>query len=246
MTLEQRGFLAKLPRSILDQVRAADDSPTGEWVGVALRVSALVYDPALVSRSELPTSILDLAQPRWKGKIAIAPIDSDFPPLVGAVIETYGLNAATTWLQGLKHNATTYQDDESVVAAVNRGDIACGVINQYYWYRLQLELGQGAMHSALYYFPAGNVGSVTNISGAAVLASSKHQQDAERFLRFIVSAQGQEIIAQSDDFEYPARPGIKPNPALPPLAQIAHATLSPIKLGNDAQAAQLLQQIGFY
>jgi iron(III) transport system substrate-binding protein len=246
MTLQERGFLAKLPSSILDQVSAGDDSPSGNWVGVALRVSALVCDPALLSGSELPKSILDLAQPQWKGKIAIAPIDSDFPPLVGAVIETYGINAATSWLEGLKHNAATYQDDESVVAAVNRGDVACGVINQYYWYRLRLELGQGAMHSTLYYFPAGNVGSVTNISGAAVLASSKQQQAADRFLRFIVSPQGQEIIAQSDDFEYPARPGIKPNVALPPLAKIAHDTLSPVELGDDAQAARLLQQVGLY
>ena len=246
MTLQQRGFLSKLPGPILDQISSRDNSPTGDWVGVALRVSALACDPSLISRSELPSSILDLAQPQWKGKIAIAAIDSDFPPLVGAVIETYGIHAATTWLQGLKRNAATYQDDESVVAAVNRGDVACGVINQYYWYRLRLEVGQGAMHSTLYYFPGGNVGSVTNISGAAVLASSKRKSDADRFLRFIVSAQGQEIIAHSDDFEYPARPGIKPNAALPPLASIAHATLSPIELGNDAQAAKLLQQVGLY
>ena len=139
MTLEQHGLLAPLAPSLLQQIPGRDDSPAGDWVGVALRVSSLVYDPALIKRSALPVSILDLAQPRWKGKVAIAAIDSDFPPLVGAVIDAYGTKAATTWLEGLKHNAETYQDDESVVAAVNRGDVACGVINQYYWYRLGLE-----------------------------------------------------------------------------------------------------------
>jgi len=246
MTLEQHGLLAKLSPSLLDQVPTRDDSPIGDWVAVALRVSALVYDPALLARSNLPTSILQLAQPQWKGKVAIAAVDSDFPPLVGAVIQTYGTKTATAWLKGLKHNAETYQDDESVVAAVNRGDVACGVINQYYWYRLRLEVGNGGIHSALYYFPGGNVGSVTNISGAAVLASSKHQADAERFLGFIVSKAGQEIIAHSDDFEYPARAGIKPNSQLPALNAIAHATISPVRLGNDAQASKLLEDIGLY
>ncbi len=75
---------------MLGQVPAATDSPTGDWVGMALRVSSLVYNPAPCARSQLPASILDLAQPQWKGKIAIAPTDSDFPPLVGAVIATYG------------------------------------------------------------------------------------------------------------------------------------------------------------
>jgi iron(III) transport system substrate-binding protein len=246
MTLQQHGLVAKLPRSILDQVPARDDSPTGNWVGVALRVSALVYDPSLIARSKLPTSILDLAKPQWKGKVAIAAVDSDFPPLVGAVLETYGTKTATAWLQGLKRNAATYQDDESVVAAVNRGNVAVGVINQYYWYRLRLEVGDSGIHSALYYFPGGNVGSITNISGAAVLASSKRKQDAERFLSFIVSKRGQEIIAGSDDFEYPARPGVSPNSQLPPLDAIAHATLSPVQLGNDAQAAKLLENLGLY
>jgi iron(III) transport system substrate-binding protein len=246
MTLQQHGLIAKLPSSILDQVPTRDDSPAGDWVGVALRVSALVYDPSLIARSKLPTSILDLAKPAWKGKIAIAAIDSDFPPLVGAVLETYGVQTATAWLQGLKRNAATYQDDESVVAAVNRGNVAVGVINQYYWYRLRLEVGDSGIHSALYYFPDGNVGSVTNISGAAVLASSKRAQDADRFLSFIVSKQGQEIIARSDDFEYPARPGVHANSELPPLDAIAHATLSPVQLGNDAQASKLLQNLGLY
>ncbi len=246
MMLEQHDLLAKLPSSLLRQIPAGDDSPDGDWLGIGLRVSALVYDPKLIARSALPASILALAQPRWKGKIAVAAVDSDFPPLVGAVIERYGVAGATTWLRGLKQNAETYQDDESVVAAVNRGDVACGIINQYYWYRLRLEVGDGGIHSALYYFPGGNVGSVTNISGAAVLATSTHKANAERFLAFIVSAAGQNIISRSDDFEYPARPGVAPNSQLPPLDAIAHATLSPVELGTDAKAAQLLQQVGLY
>ena len=108
--------------------------------------------PRDVPRSQLPASILDLARPEWKGKVAIAPTDSDFPPLVGAVIATQRARRRHAWLAGLKRNARVYQDEEAVVAAVNRGDVATGVINAYYWYRLRLELGKEAMHSALYYF----------------------------------------------------------------------------------------------
>lgn len=244
MTLEQHGLLARLPRSILDRIPAREDSPAGDWVGVALRVSSLAYDPSLVPPSRLPPSILDFAKPQWKGKVAIAPTDSDFPPVVGAVIATYGKAAAARWLAGLKRNAQTYQDEESVVAAVNRGDVACGVVNQYYWYRLRLELGPGSMHSRLYYFPRHDVGSITNVSGAAMLVSSTHRREAERFIAFLVSAAGQRIIAGSDDFEYPARRGIAANSALPPLAAVAHATLGVAALGNDQEAARLIEQAG--
>lgn len=244
MNLEDHGLLAKLPSSIVDQIPARDDSPTGDWVGVALRVSTLVYDPARLSASALPGSVLALAGPRWKGKIAIAPTDSDFPPVVGAIIAAHGRAAALRWLGGLKRNAQLYQDDEAVVAAVNRGAVDAGIINHYYWYRLRQEIGRGAIRSRLYYFPHHDVGSIENISGAAVLASSQHKRAAERFVQFLVSAAGQRILAGSYDFEYPARPGIAANPQLPPLASISPAQLSATALGTDQEAAQLIQQAG--
>ena len=244
MNLEAHHLLTTLPSSIVDQIPARDNSPARDWVGIALRVSSLAYDPARTSQSELPTSVLELAQPDWKGRIAIAPTDSDFPPVVGALIAADGRAAAASWLAGLKRNAQTYQDEESVVAAVNRGDVAAGIVNQYYWYRLRLELGAAATRSRLYYFPHHDVGSIENVAGAAVLASSRHKALAQRFVAFMVSAAGQQVLAHSYDYEYPARVGITPNPALPPLSSISPATLPVTALGTDQEAVQLIEQAG--
>lgn len=244
MNLEEHGLLAKLSPSLLRPVPARYRSPQGKWVGVALRVSSLACNPSLLPRSKLPVSILDLARPEWRSKIAVAPLDSDFPPVVGAVVSTHGVDVATTWLAGLKQNAEIYQDAEAVVAAVNRGDVACGVVNSYYWYRLRRELGANRMHSTLYYFPSTDVGSVVNVAGAAVLASSRNHAAAERFVEFLVSPAGQQLISDGDDFEYPTRPGVAGNGALPPLGRLPHASLSVADLGNDKVAAQLIARAG--
>ena len=244
MELQRRELLGQLPQSILGEAPPSDSSPTGNWVGMALRVSSLVYNPSRLPRSQLPASLLDFAQPQFKGKIAIAPTDSDFPPLVGAVIAKHGEAAARDWLAGLKRNARVYQDEEAVVAAVNRGDVASGVINSYYWYRLQLELGKSAMHSALYYFSPSDAGAAVNISGAAVLKSSKQQKNAKRFIAFLVSKAGQQIIADSDDFEYLIRPDVESSSTLPPLDSIGHTSLSAAALGNGELAAQLIRKAG--
>jgi iron(III) transport system substrate-binding protein len=242
--LEQHGRLRRLPPAILGRVPAAYSSPAGRWVGTALRVSSLVYDPARIARSELPQSILKLAAPQWRGKVAIAPTDSDFPPLVGAVIARFGADRTAAWLRGLKQNAATYQDEEAVVAAVNRGDAAAGVINAYYWYRLRLEVGERGMHSALHYFPHDDVGSIVNVAGAAVLATSKQTDAAERFVAFLVGKTGQRIVAESDDFEYPARANVAANAALPPLARTPHATVPVADLGDGRTAARLIRDSG--
>lgn len=242
--LTEHHLLAKLPAPVTSQIPAKYDSPTGNWAGISVRVSALAYNPSLVPAGQLPASILDLAKPRWKGKVAIAPTDSDFVPLVGAVIAAYGKPAALNWLRGLKANATQYADIESAAAAVNKGQQAVGIINQYYWYRLRSELGTGNTHSKVYYFPNHDVGGIENISGAAVLASSAHKSAAEKFMAFLVSAQAERILAAGDTYEYPVRPGVAPNPALTPLSQIDPAVLSVVGLGNDLPAASLLQQAG--
>jgi iron(III) transport system substrate-binding protein len=244
MLLSEHHLLTKLPSSVLSQVPAKYDSPSGYWEGVALRVSCLTYDPKLIRPGQLPAHLADLAEPRWKAKVAIAPTDSDFLPLVGGFIATYGKRAALRWLDGLKANALQYADDESVVAAVNRGQVALGVVNQYYWYRLRAEVGPRNMHSKLYFFPNRDIGGLENISGVGVLASSRHKQAAERFVEFLASAQGQRLLAASEDYEYPVRPGVAANPALPPLSEIKPAVLSVLKLGDDLPAAALLQQAG--
>ncbi len=68
--------------------------------------------------------------------------------------------------------------------------------------------------------PNGDPGSVVNVSGAAVLASSRHRGDAERFVAFLVSRASQRLISQGDDYEYPVRPGVAPNPQLRAFASI--------------------------
>ena len=51
VNLEQHGLLTSLSRTVLRQIPARESSPNGKWVGVALRVGSLVYNPRLLPRS---------------------------------------------------------------------------------------------------------------------------------------------------------------------------------------------------
>jgi iron(III) transport system substrate-binding protein len=136
-----------------------------------------------------------------------------------------------------------YPDNETLTSEVNSGQVEIGLINHYYWYRLRAGLGAGAMHSALHYFAPGDPGYILNVSGAGILASSTHQAAAQKFLAFLISAAGQRIIAQSDSFEYPLRPGVAASSQLPPLSSLHPDPADTIaKLGDGSTALQLLQQ----
>lgn len=243
--LDEKGLLAAVDKATLAEIPAQYSAADGNWLGVLARENVLDFNPKLIQASALPASLMDLAKPEWSGKLGIAPSDSDFLPLVSAVIKQYGAPAALAWLQGLKGNSKFYQDDESVVAAVARGDVAVGIVNNYYWARLETDLGPEKIDSTLDHFQHGDIGGLVNISGAAVLKSSKHPEAAQKFLAFLVSRQAQTALGQSEvDFEYPLRPGVAPNKLLMPFAKLQPPAISAAALGDDRQAGALLQQAG--
>jgi iron(III) transport system substrate-binding protein len=243
--LQGKGLLAPVDKSTLAGTPARYSSPKGDWVGVSARVSVLVYNPSLISASQLPRTVLQMASPKYRGKLALAPGETDFQPIVTSVLRTYGQATTLHWLQGLKANAVhIVPDNETITSDVNRGLAAFGVINQYYWYRLKAEIGVGAIHSKITYFAPRDPGYVVDVSGAAVLKSSKHQADAQRFLAFLVSHKGQEIIAHSQSFEYPLAPGVKQAAPETPFDELQPNAITIADLGDGARAIALLQKAG--
>jgi iron(III) transport system substrate-binding protein len=244
--LESKSLLAPVLPATLARVPVRFSSPAARWVGVSARVSVTIYNTDQLRRAQLPTSVLGLADPKWRGKLALAPNETDFQPIVTSVIAAYGVATARRWLLAVKANASghTYPDNETLVSAVNNGQAALGMTNQYYWYRLRVVDGAAGMHSALAYFRPGDPGYVLDVSGAAVLASSTHQADAQRFVAFLVSPQGQAIIAHSDSFEYPVAIGQGATPVGEiPLSQLQPNPISVGELGDGAAALALLQQV---
>jgi iron(III) transport system substrate-binding protein len=243
--LDEKGLLAPVDPATLKEVPAQYSAADGHWLGVLAREDVLVYNPSKISETALPAHLLDLARPEWKGKIGIAPSDADFLPLVSAVIKADGKDAALAWLKGLKTNALIYDDDEALVAAVARGDVATGIVNNYYWDRLDTELGAAKNHSKIYHFKNGDVGGLINVSGAAVLKSSKEPAAAQKFLAFLDGETAQKLLGASDiAYEYPLRPGVAPNAKLTPFSTLEPPAIDVSTLGDDQDAGLLLQQAG--
>jgi iron(III) transport system substrate-binding protein len=244
--LQSKGLLSSVDSSTLALTPSQYNSPQGDWVGVSARVSVLIYNPSLIAKSQLPTSVLQLADPKYSGELAFAAGETDFQPIVTSVVRAYGKPAALTWLKGIAKNAGghIYPDNETIADEVNRGAVAFGVVNQYYWYRMRAEIGVSNMHSLITYFAPHDPGYVLDVSGAAVLESSRHQADAQRFLAFLVSKQGQEIIAHSISFEYPIASGVTTAQPETPFDQLQPASISISELGDGSTAIALLQQAG--
>ena len=228
--VQDAGLLAKVDQSTLDQVQEACRPSSGEWVGIAARSTVLIYNPSKISEADLPKSMLDLADPKWKGQWGGAPAGADFQAIVSGMLEAKGEDATKTWLKGLKDNAKIYQNNIATMKAVNAGEVPMGIMYHYYWYRDQALTKEGSKNTKLHYFKGEDVGAFVSVSGGGVLKASDRAADAQKFLGWITGPKGQEALATSKSMEYAVGEGVASDPALPTLESLQAPKIDPFAL----------------
>jgi len=242
--VESKGLFSTLDPTTLAQVPAEFQPKSGAWMGFAGRSTVLVYNKKMLPESELPTSLMDLAEPQWKGRISFSPTGADFQAIVSAVLELKGEAATKAWLEGLKANGTVYQGNNIVMNSVNGGEIEAGVIYHYYWYRDQKEAGENSSDSALHFFGNQDPGAFLSISGAGVLKSSDKQANAEKFVAYLTSTAGQQELAKSYALEYPLNPEASLGDDVKPLSELDPPVVDVSSL-NGPKVISMMQDIGF-
>lgn len=242
--VDGKGLFAPVDKSTLAQVPAQYSPSTGNWVGFAARSTVLVYNTAAVKDAELPASILDLAKPEWKGKVAFSPTGADFQAIVSAVLETSGEAATKTWLAGLKANGTVYDGNSTVMKAVNAGEVEVGVIYHYYWYGDQAESGANSDNTKLHFFGNKDPGAFVSVSGAGVLKSSDKLSDAQKFLAYLNGKTGQQALADGNAFEYPLNPAVAVKSPVKPFSELEPPTVDVANL-NGPKVISMMQEAGF-
>ena len=153
---------------------------------------------------------MDLADPKWKGKIGLAQGETDFQPIVTSIVKTYGKQAAPHLArrgqgQRRKQRLSRQRDPDN---EVNKGHAEIGIINSYYWYRLLEPNGCGrhALGHRLPSLPATPATWSTSPGPASSTPASTRPQPRSSWPSW--SAKGQEIIAHSDSYEYPIGSGV--------------------------------------
>jgi iron(III) transport system substrate-binding protein len=241
--VDSKGGFSRVDDAALAQIPDTFEPSNKNWVGFAARSTVLAYNSGALKPAGLPKSLLDLAQPQWKGKIGFAPAGADFQAIVSAVVATEGEAAAEQWLKGLKANGKAYQGNTAVMKAVNAGELQAGVIYHYYWYKDRAESGANSKNTELHYFGNQDPGAFVSISGAGVVKASKHQKEAQQLVEYLTGKDGQKILADSGAMEYAIADGASNNPALKPLAELGQPKVDPATL-NGPRVVELMQRAG--
>ena len=185
--------------------------------------------------------MLEFAEPQWQGKVGFVPTSGAFQEQAVAIIKLHGREAAEEWLTGLRAFGKTYTNNMVALKAVENGEIATVLVNNYYWFALQREKGQ--LDSKLHYFSNGDAGGLITISSAAVLKSSKHPREAQALLAYMASEEGQRVITQTTA-EYPLHKGMVSDRGLKPFDELQAPAITPADIGNAEDALDMERDVG--
>lgn len=233
-------YISEQIRKIPEQFRARD----GSWLGVSGRSRVIMYNTKLLRPEELPKSVFELGDPRWKNKMAMATTRNESViAWVTALRLVKGDAFTKEYLLKLKANGiVTLNGHTDVRKAVGRGEFALGLVNHYYYH---LELRDGSPVGVIYpdQGPT-DIGVLVNVAGTAIIKNAKHVREAQRFLDFLAAPEAQKLFAELN-FEYPLLPGV---PTAPGVRLLETIKLMPVRLdelGKELEKTlKLLDEVG--
>jgi iron(III) transport system substrate-binding protein len=236
-------LLAELPSDVLNSVPDWARDPENKWVGTSGRARVIVYNTDMLTEADLPDSIEGFARPEWKGRIGWAPTNGSLHAMMTAMRQEWGEERTRTWLEGIVANEPKiYAKNTPTVAAAGAGEIEVGFVNHYYLHRFIAEEGE-SFAARNYYTRAADPGSVVLVAGIGLIDGSDNKDLAVQFIKFLLSASGQQYFA-SQTYEFPLNNNAKPNNLLPALEDITKPSIDLGDLIDLAGTQDLLREVG--
>lgn len=238
------GVLAPLPESATGKVPAEYVAADGTWTGVTGRARVIAYDAEQVPAEEVPTSVLDLTDPRWQGQVGIAPTNASFQSFVTAMRRGIGDEATRAWLDGLVANdVQTFEKNGLILDAVDSGQVQLGLINHYYWYEKAAEVGAEAMRAQIAFTAPKDPGSLVNVAGVGLTAPAAEDANAAEFAAWLLTPDVQQWFVENT-FEYPLVDGLAIPDGLPPLDTLTGPDVALADLADLPGTLALLTEAG--
>ena len=242
--LESKGLLNSMDFNVLDLVAPEHRGANGTWIGFSGRKRVLVHNLDSVPAAELPSSVFDLTEPQWRGRVAIPATNGSFVDWFTVFRDQYGNDAATQWLSDMVDNdARYYPNNVAIVEAAARGEVDMGLVNHYYNYRLAADAeAAGTPHQAANHdLSDEDIGALLIITAATMTSNVNDRVASQNLISYLLSPSAQRYFT-TNTYEYPLAGGVEPNPALPPLAALSIGSVDFDALGGGFETTEEIIQ----
>jgi iron(III) transport system substrate-binding protein len=209
------GLARPLPEEVTSRIAARFIGPEKKWIGVSGRARTIVYNPKKLKPEQLPQSLEEVGNRRYRGRWGVAPLNASFQSQMAVYHALNGPDALDRLLQAMVANQPRrYPRNGAIVDAVAGGEIDWGLVNHYYAWEAKKDRPDLSVEN--FFMPKGDASSFVNVAGVALLSDDP---DALELVKFLVSDEAQRYFAEKT-FEYPLVSTVQPVTALQPLDQL--------------------------
>jgi iron(III) transport system substrate-binding protein len=193
----------------------------------------IAYNTKLVTPAEAPQSIFDLADPRWRGEVAIA--DPRFGSTsfhVAALYAMAGDQRMDDFFRRLKANGVRIVDGNSVVRdLVARGDVKVGLTDTDD-VNVGIEDGQPV---AMVLPDASGLGVPVMPNMVSLIANGPHPEEGRRLIDYLLSPEVERRLAQSEAVQIPLHAGVQGPTNIPAIETFRPMTLDYTKAASRVE-----------
>jgi iron(III) transport system substrate-binding protein len=233
LVLKSRGVLAPYRSPNASGIPDVLRDPEGYWTGFSARMRVIAYNTKLVPTGEAPGSVLDLADPKWKGQAAIA--DPRFGSTsfhVAALYTVLGDEKADDFFRRLKANGVKVADGNSVVRdMVVRGEVKVGLTDTD-----DVNVALEAQQPIAMVLPdRDGMGVPMMPNMVSLVASAPHPEEGRRLIDYLLSPDVERQLAESEAVQIPLHPGVQAPRNMPAIDTFRPMTLDFAKAASRVE-----------
>lgn len=245
------GLLQAVESAFLEErIPAHLQDVDNKWFGFSQRARIIFYDKNEVA--DPPVTYLDLADPRFKGKVCHRSSTNVYSQsLLATMIANHGEEKATAWAQGFVDNFARDPQggDTDQLRGIVSGECDISVANTYYFARaIRTDVSGLSDDTDMFgwVFPSQDTkGAHMNISGGAVAVHAPNKENAVKFLEFLAGDSAQKHFSHGND-EFPAVEGIPLSESVKHLGEFKPSTLDLAEMATHVPTAvKIFHKVGW-
>jgi iron(III) transport system substrate-binding protein len=223
LILKSREVLAPYRSPSAAGIPAALVDPEGYWTGFSARIRVIAYNTELVREEEAPRNVFDLADPRWRGQVAMA--DPRFGSTSFHVAALYAVTGDETmddFFRRLKANEVRIVDGNSVVRdLVARGEVKVGLTDTDD-VNVAIEDGQPI---AMVLPDEEGFGVPVMPNMVSLIANGPSPEEGRKLIDYLLSPDVERQLAESDAVQIPVHAGVEGPKNIPAIETFEPMTL---------------------
>lgn len=193
--LRLENMLAPIESDVLEQVSSNYQGKDRTWTALTIRHRIFMYNTDQITYENMPKSIFDLVDPKYKGQFAMDRAGNEsmvsYFTSLRAII---GPEKTLELLKGIMENEPLIlQSHTDVRRAVGSGEVKFGLVNNYHY---KIQLTEEGLNHVAQIFPdqdKDEIGTFVNISGVAITKHAKHPKNALLFVEFLLKPEQQKM-----------------------------------------------------